>query len=306
MNFKTSIITFVLLNLASFSIKAQLNLTETNLLKINEQQIVLSKQLDTIATYESDEERLKLNAAFVKDLVSVLKTPYSFQHNLEAITSLSILKAPNNAFKIFTWSIPLSNGTYKFYGAVQLSTKDGSLNLIPLNDATESFTNVYELTNAKKWFGARYYELVPVSAPGKTPYYILLGWKGNNLKTTKKVIEVISFKDNEIVFGKDIFQAKEANNVKNRIVFEYSKKNSMTLFFDKNVNMIVFDHLAPFDSEMLGNYEFYASDSSFDGYTINYQKLYLKEDIKLKNDASTMDDFYATPRKATTLLPRAN
>ena len=69
--------------------------------------------------------------------------------------------------------------------------------------------------------------------------------------------------------------------------------------------MIVFDHLAPYEPNMIGNFEFYVSDSSFDGYTIGYQKLYLKENIQLKNDISNMDEFYSTPRKATTLLQKA-
>lgn len=283
-------------------VNAQVQLTETNFLEINKLQDTLSNISDSTYKIKNDSERIIYNSFFVKKLISSLKTPFSFQHNFEALTNLSILKAPNNSFRIFSWYIPLSDGSYKFYGALQLGTKDGVLKLIPLNDATSSFTDDNEITNQKKWYGARYYEIVPVSMPGKSTYYMLLGWKGNNIKTTKKVIEILSVENEQAVFGRNVFEMQKNIAAKNRIVFEYSKNNSMSLFFDKNVNMLVFDHLAPYDETMKGNFEYYASDSSFDGYKISYNKFYLKENIPLKNDANAMDDFYATPRKATTVF----
>lgn len=70
----------------------------------------------------------------------------------------------------------------------------------------------------------------------------------------------------------------------------------MTLRMDKNENMIVFDHLAPFDPNMEGNFEYYASDSSFDGYRLIGGKLKLMENIELKNDPTDLDDFYVDPK----------
>jgi hypothetical protein len=79
----------------------------------------------------------------------------------------------------------------------------------------------------------------------------------------------------------------------------------MTLTFDKQVNMIVFDHLAPYEADMEGKAEYYVSDSSFDGYSISYQRLYFKENVPLRNEASNLDELYSTPRKATTLFQKA-
>ena len=69
----------------------------------------------------------------------------------------------------------------------------------------------------------------------------------------------------------------------------------MTLTLDKSTNMIVFDHLAPFSPDMEGNFEFYASDLSFDAYKLINGRLKLIENVELKNDPNEMDELYADP-----------
>ncbi|WAC39380.1 hypothetical protein [Pedobacter sp. SL55] len=265
----------------------------------------LSAYSDSTVSVKDDVERIAYNTMFVKKLISALKTPHSFQFNFDSLANnVSFLKSPNQAFRVITWSLPFADGSYKFYGTIQMATKNGSLKLIPLNDNTQNFTDDNAITNQKNWFGARYYEIIPVTYPGKNPYYVLLGWKGNNNKTTKKVIEVLSFEKDQAIFGKSIFEIKKKATNRNRMVFEYNKMNSMTLTFDKQVNMIVFDHLAPYENNMEGNMEYYVSDSSFDGYSISYPRLYFKENVELRNDASSLDELYSPPRKATTLLQK--
>lgn len=288
----------------AFNGNAQLPANTAYLTKLSKAQDTLVAMSNAIYTAKEDTERVTRNAAFIKELVSTLKTPHSFQFAFDSLYHVSVLKSPNNAFRILTWSLPFNDGTYQFYGTIQIPTKDGSLKLIPLHDDTRNFTDDNAITNQKKWYGARYYEIIPVTFPNKSPFYILLGWKGNNEKTTKKVIEILSLEKDAATFGRNVFQMPKNAPIRNRIVFEYNQRNSMTLTFDKQVNMVVFDHLAPYEPDMVGNFEYYASDLSFDGYTIGYQKLYLKENLQLKNAPSTEDDFYINPIKASTLFQK--
>ena len=271
---------------------------------LNQQQDSLAAIGEQIYDAEDDLKKLAYNATFVKKLIAALKTPHSFQHNLEKVDHISIQKATDLSFRIITWSVAFTDGTYKFYGTIQMATNDGSLKMIPLNDDTKNFKDDNLISTPKNWYGARYYDMIPVTSTGNTPYYVLLGWKGNNTKTTKKVIEILSFEQNQPIFGKNVFEMPKGAAVQNRVVFEYNKLNSMTLAYDKNVNMIIFDHLAPYDENMVGNFEFYGSDLSFDAYVLNYPKLKLQQDVLLKNETSEMDEFYAAPRKATTLIPK--
>jgi len=265
----------------------------------------MSKFQDTLirlsretAEAQIPEDRLAKNAVFIKTLVSSLKTHTSFAYPFDSLKNVSVVKSPDNAFRIFSWFVRI-NESYRFFGAIQMATKDGSLQLFPLIDGTDNISDVNIITNNKNWYGARYYEIVPVQN-GKQPYYVLLGWKGNNEKTTKKVMDVLSFEKNEPILGKTVFEGTKSGNAKNRVVFEYNKLNSMTLTLDRTVNMIVFDHLAPFSDDLVGNYEYYASDLSFDAYKIANGKLKLIENIELKNDPNQMDDFYIDPKDKTT------
>jgi hypothetical protein len=260
----------------------------------------LVKISDGMYNAETTGDRFAKNAVFIKTLVNSLKTTTSFNYPFDSLKRVSIVKSPDNTFRIISWFVPLDDGSYRFFGTVQMATKDGQLKLFPLIDNTDNISDNNYIGNNKNWYGARYYEIIPVIAGGRPPYYVLMGWKGNNSKTTKKVLDVLSFEKDELIFGKPVFDGFKGSVAKNRIVFEYNKLNSMTLTLDKTVNMIVFDHLAPFSEDMTGNFEYYASDLSFDAYKIQNGRLKLLENIELKNDPNNMDELYVDPKDKKT------
>ena len=251
-----------------------------------------------------DADRVDKNTLFIKKFINALKINGSFNYSFDSLKRISIIKSTDNAFRIITWFLPNNDGTYRYYGTIQMGIANGGLKLFPLTDHP-NFEDQNAITTNKSWFGSRYYEMIPVLVNGKQPYYILLGWKGNTAKTTKKVIDVLSFEKGEPIFGKNIFETEKNAALKNRVVFEYNKQNTMTLKVDQNVNMIVFDHLAPYDPKMVGNFEYYGSDLSFDGYRLTWGKLALVEDVELKNDPSPNDEFYGKPVKASTVVTKS-
>lgn len=275
----------------SLSLKAQqapgaLNVFQDTLIKISSRVIAA----------QGDAEKLEINGSFVKTLVEALKTPNSFSYPFDSLKNVSVIKSNDQAFRILSWYVPLENGTYRYYGAVQMNTKSGPLKLYPLIDQTDNISDPNVMTNNQKWFGARYYEIVPVTSGGRSPYYVLLGWKGNTQTTTKKVIEILAFDRDKLTFGAPVFDGKELKG-KNRVIFEYAKSNAMTLKTDMKAGMIVFDHLASFDPEIKGKFEYYGSDGTFDGFKIIGGRLKLQEDITLNNDPDENDALYADPKK---------
>ncbi len=296
---KISVILLLIIGGKVNFIFAQHTLIINKVSEFNAHQDSLQIISDSTFATNNNEERFKMNALFIKKLEQVLKLPNSFNFDFDSLKNVSILNAPDQSFRIITWFVPTTFGTYNFFGSIQVATADGKLKLIPLTDKTEDLTDANVITNNKNWYGARYYEILPVTSPNKLPYYLLLGWKGNDLRTSKKVIEVLSFDKGEAIFGKNIFEVVKNQATKNRVIFEYNKLNTMTLIFDRKVNLLVFDHLAPYNPNMVGNFEYYGSDLSFDGYKISYGKLNLLEDIELKNDAAPQDDFYNSPIKKT-------
>lgn len=253
----------------------------------------ISKQINVAA---ENGRRFEHNARFIKTLVQALRLPGAFDFPFDSVGMISAIKSPDNAFKLYTWFVPTDEGGFRYFGTIQMPSKAGDLQLYPLIDQTETVPDSNAVLDPKTWFGSRYYDIVPLRSDKETAY-ALLGWKGNNPKTTSKVIEVLSFRNGAPVFGKAVFEQGGKPSLKNRLIFTYNKVNSMTLRFDQKVNMIVFDHLAPYDPAMKGNFEFYASDSSFDGYVLAKGRLKLVENITLNNDPDDQDTLYIDPTR---------
>src|SRR3546814_16711163 len=70
---------------------------------------------------------------------------------------VSILDAPDDRFRIFSWHIPLNDGSYLYYGTIQLNTPDGSLKMYPLLDKTYEITEPEQAVTAPdNWYGPPY------------------------------------------------------------------------------------------------------------------------------------------------------
>ena len=246
----------------------------------------------------SEPERYNASYTFIKTLVSALKTPHSFNFNFDSLKAISIQTPPDRKFKIFTWHVMNNDGSYRYYGTIQMNNPDGKLEMFPLIDFTAGIKKPADtVTSNQKWFGAQYYRIIPVTGNVRTPYYILLGWKGNNIKTNKKVIEILHFNNGQPVFGMPVFDGDKNDLHKKRVIFEYTRQASMVLNYDPKEAMIVFDHLAPPDPKLEGRYDLYGPDFSYDGYKLQNGRLRFVTDLKVENPPTEKDDQYNDPRK---------
>lgn len=280
------IIFFLILTVGTKSLSAQSSV-------LPKYQDSLIKIANEIQSTKNDEHRIERNSLFVKTLVNALKIPFSYNFPFDSVRNITVAESPNKLFRIFTWYLSMSDGTFRFYGAIQLPTSNGQLTLIPLSDQTDNISDSDEILSSMRWFGARYYEIIPITTSSKSTYYVLLGWKGRSNELSERIIEILSFNKDVPIFGKSIFDGAKG---KNRIVFRYSKFNSMLLTKDKTLNMIVFDHLAPIDPNKKGNPAFYASDSSYDAYKIINGRLKFIENVELLNPPDASDVMYNDPK----------
>lgn len=243
-------------------------------------------------------ERYNANYAFIKTLVSALKTPYSFNYGFDSLKTISVQQSPDSHFRIFSWNMMNNDGSYRFYGTIQMNNQDGKLEMYPLLDFSAGIKNPADTnTSNDRWYGAQYYKIIPVINNVKTPYYILLGWKGNNVKSTKKVIEVLYFKDGKVHFGMPIFDGDKDHPAQKRVVFEYTRKASMFLNYNIQDALIVFDHLAPPDEKLTGKYELYGPDFSYDGFKFSNGRWKMVTDLQLKNPPTDKDNQFNDPKK---------
>jgi hypothetical protein len=242
---------------------------------------------------DNDLERKNANYAFIKTLVGALKLPNSFLYPFDSLKSVNIINSPDNRFRIISWPIVNADGSYRFYGTIQINT-GGSLKMYPLNDYSPLIKNPEDtVANNLTWFGAEYYRIIPVYSPKL--YYVLLGWKGNTVKSNKKVIEVLSFKDDKPVLGMPIFDGN--GKTRDRVVFEYTRQSSMLLRYVADQNLIVFDHLSPPDPKLKNQHDTYGPDLSYDGYKLKNGRWEYVDDLDMRNVPQNRDADYIDPKK---------
>lgn len=127
-----------------------------------------------------------------------------------------------------------------------MKTLDGSLKLYPLIDKSDVTQNVADtIGNNYGWIGAIYYKIILKKNLNQT-YYTLLGFDENNIRSSRKIIEVLSFQKGEPVFGGGYFTYNKDGvfrSAGSRFILEYKKEAGPRLTYDKDLDVIVVEHL---------------------------------------------------------------
>ena len=213
--------------------------------------------------------RMRNDSMFIRTFVRSLLIKNSFYFPYDSVLGMSKIYAPDSSFKIFTWHLDFNGSYIRQRGAIQFKTRDGSLKLVPLNDYSEFAENALDSVRDKNsWIGAVYYNMVKTSHNGKD-YYTLFGYDGNNSRSNKKWIEVLSFDNrNQPVFGGPFFSF-DKDSIKKPTQFRYSieyKKDASTTFnYDEELGIILIDHLVSEADEPESPWTF-VPDGDYEGF----------------------------------------
>lgn len=228
-----------------FSISAQ-SISKQDYAALVKKEDTLKQQAFKIIRGINSSDRFIADSLFTKTFVRALKTRNSFHYPFDSLFTISILYPADSSFRIFTWQMVINDNIIRQHGAIQMKTADGSLKLFPLIDKSDITTNMADtIADNFGWIGAVYYKMVETKAAGKN-YYTLLGYDENNIRSNKKLIEVLTFEDGKPVFGARQFSIASGfgyNNKMARFIMEFKKDASPRLTYDKDMNMIVFEHL---------------------------------------------------------------
>lgn len=200
-----------------------------------------------LVTDSLTEDRMISDSIFTRTLVRALQIKNSFYYPFDSVKGISKLYAPDSTFRIFSWGLEFDDFYSRQRGAIQLKTKDGSLKLIPLRDVSE-FTDkaADSIRTRSNWIGAIYYNIIKTQDKGKN-YYTLFGIDYNNVRSSKKWIEVLTFNEkNEAIFGGRFFSfAKDSVPKPDQYRFsvEYKKDARVLVNYIDELQMILVDHL---------------------------------------------------------------
>lgn len=272
----------ICLCILSFSVFAQKGNTDL----IVEYEDTLKIISEKIMTKELEDDRRIANSAFIAHLDEVLQYEKSFEYPFDSLKTISVVNSPDNQFRIFTWFLRKSNGTYEYYGRIQLKKKRG-FKIYNLIDNSKNIRNpeIKELDN-NNWFGGIIYDIIYIKSSKKKIYTVLL-WDGNDHYSTKKIIDIMQFHTDKISFGKSIFKGYGSEN--KRIILEYDGKTSISMNYQKDGQKIVFNHLVPSRKELEDLYEFYIPDGTFNAFKFTKGNWTLEEDIDIRNNNNIME-----------------
>ncbi len=234
--------------------------------------------------------RFRSDSNFTRILVRALIQEKSFSFPFDSLKTISKLYSPDSSFRIFTWQVVKDDDYCRQRGFIQMRKPNGNQKFIPLRDASE-FTeaDADTIANHQWWIGAVYYRIIENEYLGKK-YYSLLGYDENNIRTTKKLIDVLWFDDKGVpMFGLPSAFSFAKDSVPKpavaRYLLEYKKDGRARVQYDEEMNMIIFDHLIS-ESNEPGKVYTLIPDGDYEGFQwTNGQWLHIDKvfDFKLKD-----------------------
>ena len=237
--------------------------------------VLLQQKEDSLKTYAykliqgiTAADRFNADSIFTKMFVRALKTQHSFFYPFDSLQTISKLYPPDSTFRIFTWQMVINDNMVRQHGAIQMKTADGSLKLFPLIDKSDITINQTDtFANNKGWIGAVYYKIIQKRS-GNQNFYTLLGYDENNIRSNRKIIEVLNFSNDEPTFGGRHFSFEEDSvfrSAMSRYIMEYKKNAGARLTYDDEMDIIVYEHLESETNEPNKKWT-YIPDGDYEGF----------------------------------------
>ncbi|MEO6718759.1 MAG: hypothetical protein ABIN67_00295 [Ferruginibacter sp.] len=258
---------FIVITINTLSSFGQ-RITKTNELALQRKEDSLKIYSNKLIQGISSENRFNADSIFTKMFVRALKINNSFYYPFDSLQTISKLYPPDSSFRIFTWQMVINDNVVRQHGAIQMRTPDGSLKLYPLIDKSDITINIADtFANNKGWIGAVYYRIIQTRG-GDQNYYTLLGYDENNIRSNRKIIEVLNFSNDEPTFGGRHFSFEEdsvSKPVVSRYIMEYKKNAGARLTYDDELGMIIFEHLESETNEPTKKWT-YIPDGDYEGF----------------------------------------
>ena len=252
------------------------------------EEINLQKLLTDLRLAKNNDEKIKKNELLKTEMRRVLKYKEAISYPFSKLTTIGFVNSPDNQIRIINWNVE-KDDLDQIYTAfvIHIDKRRKKQYLTELKDDSPPLSTITkESIGSENWYGALYYKIIPIKK-GVKNYYTILGWDYYSPISQMKIIDVIYFNGEKIRLGSPIFKC--GKKTKKRVLFEHSKKTSMSLKYEENLNRIIFDHLSPESPGLSKFRSFYVPDMSYDCFVFNKSKWILKEDIIAVNKSNDSD-----------------
>lgn len=201
------------------------------------------------------------------------------RYPFDNLKALMIVNSSDNLVKVFTGMIRLQSDQVTYYGGIY---HEPSSRWIPLEEVKTDFQYFEkEQSEPNNWYGAIYYDLYPFKRKFKT-LYVLFGFRSIDRFTALKLADVLSFDNEEVIFGAPVFHDEAKDLTVNRFHLTYASEAPIKLNFDAVENKIVFDHLIPIKSPYDTSRTIMVPDGSYSAYKLKRGKWIFEDKLPVK------------------------
>jgi len=254
----------------------QYSFAKTSPEETEEELITLLSQLRSA---KSNADIMTADVSFTQAFEKAIENDWAFDYPFQQLQSIGKITSVDQEVRVFSWNVQWENDSHSYHAYIlkkHRRKKEEHLVTKLIDNSQQLPPEPQDILEAENWYGALYYDIIEVEK-GRKMYYTLLGYDAKNSRSTVKLIDVLFFTGNTPRLGYPLFETAEG--FKHRVFFEHAAKTVMTLRFDTERNMIVFDHLSPESPGLTEFREYYVPDMSYDAYSFEDNKWYLKEDI---------------------------
>lgn len=257
-------------------------IAQGNNMQLQKEENQLGQLLSKLRSAKEDTAIDEINTQFKEEFKKALEMDGAFDYPFTSLKTIGNISSNDQLIRIFSWNIQyqdLSNNYFSFI--LKKDLRRGNVDVIELKRQDQHIRLAQnETVTDENWYGALYYDIIDVQKRNRT-YYTLLGYDYNNQRSRIKFIDVLYFTGRIPNFGYLLF--KDGNDRSMRALFEYSTEAVMSLRYDKDRQLIIFDHLSPKTSKLKDFKEFYVPDMSYDAYVWDGKYWNLEEDIIANN-----------------------
>lgn len=166
----------------------------------------------------------------------------------------------DSSFRVISWQIDGAQGP-QYYGFIVPG--DPGADIIPLQD-NRPLAGETASYSAEHWYGAIYYGIQDFRTSDGRTAYVVLGFDAHSPQSNRRIADVLSFSANEVSFGMPVFWADTlGQEYKNRVIVEYSDAAAATMRFDREQEMLIYDHVIPINTPEGPTF---VPDGSYHGY----------------------------------------
>lgn len=249
---------------------------EDTTLLVRERQLV--SLLNDLRLAKDNTEKETKNKLFKQYLFETIQIKNAFDHPFKGLATVGTVISDDKKIRLFNWNVEQDDQSQKYYCYI-LRFDERKKEYVTSELIDNSFmlpARPDDILEAKDWYGALYYKIIPITK-GSKQMYTLLGYDANTSMSNIKLIDVLSFTGNNPKLGSPIFKTK--TETLKRVFFEHSEKAYMSLKYEAEYGRIIYDHLSPETPSMTGFYSYYVPDFSYDAFVYIKDKWILHEDV---------------------------